>query len=76
MGVGCIAPTIKLRANCDDLTIFINGVVGFLSGGAFMAEEIDVQHQVNGRSDDGPDIIAGKELRRWVCRLSRGGGGG
>lgn len=58
---GCITPTMKLRVNCV-------GIVGFLSNGAFMNWATDVQHQANGRSGDGLDII--------VARMLEGVGGG
>jgi hypothetical protein len=49
---------MKLRANCDDLTLFMNGMMGLPPDGALTIWEIDVQHQANGRSGDGPDIMA------------------
>lgn len=51
---------MKLRVNGDGLTMFINGMVGFLSSGAFIDWAID---QANGRSDDGPGIMTARDLR-------------
>lgn len=56
-GGECDEPTMKFRVNWDPKA-GSKAAFGFLRVGALMDWAIDVQRHANGRSDDGPDIMA------------------